>query len=68
MKINTQNTKIEDIIEITFVLGSYVGSEAYYARVFDYKGFEYSKNPFQFSNIEEKFVILKAWILDIKEK
>ena len=50
------------------VLGIDVGSEAHYARAFDYRGIEYSKKPFKFSNKEAGFVTLKAWILDIKEK
>ena len=68
MKSNTQNTKIEAITETTLVLGIDVGSETHYARAFDYRGIEYSKKPFKFSNDEAGFVMFKAWILDIKEK
>ncbi len=67
MKFNTQNTKIEAITETTLVLGIDVGSETHFARAFDYRGIEYSKKPFKFSNTEAGFVTLKAWILDIKE-
>ena len=50
MKSNTQNAKIEAITEKTLVLGIDVGSEMHYARAFDYRGIEYSKKPFKFSN------------------
>ncbi len=68
MKSNTQNKKIEAITETTLVIGIDVGSETHYARAFDYRGIEYSKKPFKFSNSEAGFEMFKAWILDIKEK
>ena len=52
----------------TLVLGIDVGSETHYARAFDYRGIEYSKKPFKFSNTEVGFVTFKEWILDLKEK
>ena len=68
MKSNTQNKKIEAINEKTLVIGIDVGSETHYARAFDYRGIEYSKKAFKFGNNETGFEMLKAWILDIKEK
>ena len=68
MKSNTQNAKIEAITEKTLVLGIDVGSETHYARAFDYRGIEYSKKPFKFSNTEAGFVTFKEWILDLKER
>ena len=68
MKSNTQNAKIEAITETTLVLGIDVGSETHYARAFDFRGMEYSKKPFKFSNNEAGFMTFKAWILNIKEK
>ena len=68
MKSNTQNKKIEAITEKTLVIGIDVGSETHYARAFDYRGIEFSKKPFKFSNSEAGFEMVKAWILDIKEK
>ena len=65
MKSNTQNAKIEAITEKTLVLGIDVGSETHYARAFDYRGVEYSKKPFKFSNTEAGFVTFKAWVLDL---
>ena len=66
MKSNTQNAKIEAITETTLVLGIDVGSETHYARAFDFRGMEYSKKPFKFSNNEAGFVTFKEWILDLK--
>lgn len=68
MNYNTQNAKIEAITEKTLVLGIDVGSETHYARAFDYRGIEYSKKPFKFSNTEAGFVTFKEWILDLKER
>ena len=68
MKSNTQNAKIEVITEKTLVLGIDVGSETHYARAFDYRGIEYSKKPFKFSNTEVGFATFKEWILDLKER
>ncbi len=56
MKSNTQNAKIEAITEKTLVLGINVGSETHYVRAFDYRGIEYSRKPFKFSNIEAGIV------------
>lgn len=68
MKSNTQNKKIEAITVTTLVIGIDVGSETHYARAFDYRGIEFSKKPFKFSNSKADFEMFKAWILDIKEK
>ena len=68
MKSNTQNKKIEAITETTLVIGIDVGSETHFARAFNYRGFEYSKKPFKFSNDEAGFETFKTWILDFKEK
>ena len=42
----------------TLVLGIDVGSETHYARAFDYRGIEYSKKPFKFSNTEAPLCVL----------
>lgn len=67
MKSTTQNAKIEAITEATLVIGIDVGSETHFARAFDYRGIEYTKKPFKFSNDEAGFEIFKEWILNIKE-
>ena len=60
MNTTTQNKKIEAITEKTLVVGIDVGSETHYARAFDWRGVEYSKKPFRFSNDEYGFEEFKA--------
>ncbi len=68
MKSNTQNAKIKDITEKTLVIGIDVGSETHFARAFDWRGYEYSKKPFEFSNTEEGFEAFRTWIEELKGK
>ena len=68
MKSNTQNAKITAITEKTLVVGIDVGSETHYARAFSWRGFEFSRKPLEFSNSEEGFETLMAWIGDLKKK
>ena len=68
MKFNTQNAKITAITEKTLIVGIDVGSETHYARAFSWRGFEFSRKPLEFSNSEEGFETLKAWIEDLKKK
>ena len=68
MNYNTQNAKIASITEKTLIVGIDVGSETHYARAFDWRNYEYSKKPLEFSNTEAGFLALKAWMEDIAEK
>ena len=68
MNCNTQNAKIASITEKTLIVGIDVGSETHYARAFDWRNYEYSKKPLEFSNTEAGFLTLKAWVEDIAEK
>ena len=68
MKYNTQNNKIAAITEKTLIVGIDIGSETHYARAFDWRGFEYSKEPMIFNNDEFGFVAFKSWMEDMMEK
>ena len=68
MNCNTQNAKIASITEKTLIIGIDVGSEAHYARAFDWRNYEYSKKALEFSNTEAGFMALRAWVEDIAEK
>ena len=68
MNCNTQNAKIASITEKTLIIGIDVGSEAHYARAFDWRNYEYSKKALEFSNTEAGFMALRAWEEDIAEK
>lgn len=73
MNCNTQNTKIASITEKTLIVetlivGIDVGSETHYARAFDWRNYEYTKKPLEFSNTEAGFLTFKAWMEDLAEK
>ena len=68
MNYNTQNAKIASITEKTLIVGIDVGSETHYARAFDWRNYEYSKKPFEFSNDEAGFVTFKVWLEELAEK
>ena len=50
------------------IVGIDVGSETHFARAFDWRNYEYSKKPLEFSNTESGFATFKAWMEDIAEK
>ncbi len=68
MNCNTQNAKIASITEKTLIVGIDVGSETHFARAFDWRNYEYTKKPLEFSNTEAGFMMFKAWVEDIAEK
>lgn len=68
MNCNTQNAKIASITEKTLIVGIDVGSVTHYARAFDWRNYEYTKKPLEFSNTEEGFLTFKAWVEDVAEK
>ncbi len=68
MKSNTQNAKIAAVTEKTLIIGIDVGSETHFARAFNWRGYEFSRKPLEFSNTEEGFETFRAWILELKEK
>ena len=68
MNGNTQNEKNASITEKTLIVGIDVGSETHYARAFDWRNYEYTRKPLEFSNTEAGFLTFKAWVEDIAEK
>ena len=68
MNYNTQNAKIASITEKTLIVGIDVGSETHFARAFDWRNFEYTRKPLEFSNTEAGFQSFKAWVEDIAQK
>lgn len=68
MNFNTQNAKIAGITEKTLIVGIDIGSEMHYARAFDWRGYEYSKKAFVFSNTEAGFMSFMVWVDEFKEK
>ena len=68
MNYNTQNAKIASISEKTLIVGIDVGSETHFARAFDWRNFEYTRKPLEFSNTEAGFRTFKTWMEEIAEK
>ncbi len=68
MNCNTQNAKIASITEKTLIVGIDVGSGTHYARAFDWRNYEYTKKPLEFSNTEAGFQALKSWMEEIADK
>lgn len=58
----TQNNKISQVSEKTFVVGVDIGSETNYARAFNWRGLELSKKVFRFSNSLEGFQSFLAYL------
>ena len=63
MKSTTQNAKIAAITEKTLIIGIDVGSETHFARAFNWRGYEFSRKPLEFSNTEEGFETFRIWNL-----
>ena len=57
MKSTTQNAKIAAITEKTLIIGIDVGSETHFARAFNWRGYEFSRKPLEFSNTEEGCIL-----------
>lgn len=68
MYCNTQNEKIKSITEKTLIVGIDVGSETHFARAFDWRNYEYTRKPLEFSNTEAGFQTFKTWVEDIAAK
>ena len=68
MKSTTQNAKIAAITEKTLIIGIDVGSETHFARAFNWRGYEFSRKPLEFSNTEEGFETFRIWIDELKTK
>ena len=68
MKYNTHNAKIASITEKTLIVGIDIGSETHFARAFDWRNYEYTKKPFEFSNNKEGFQAFESWMEELSAK
>lgn len=64
----TQNEKLLQVGEENLIIGIDVGSKKHYARAFDWRGIEYSKKAFAFSNDVEGVAGFLEWISAIRKK
>ena len=62
-----QNEKIEQVTEMTMVIGVDIGSQLHYARAFDNRGREIKKKVFSFHNDIEGFNGFSQWAETLKD-
>lgn len=62
-----QNQKINQVKDVTLVVGIDIGSAIHYARAFDWRGIELGK-VFKFSNSREGFDSFKSWMQRLQDK
>ena len=55
-------------IQQTLIVGIDIGSETHFARAFDWRNYEYTKKPFEFSNNKEGFQAFESWMEELSAK
>ena len=64
----TQNDKLNQVTADTLVVGVDIGSQDHFARAFDYRGFEFTKRAFRFSNTGLGFLSFVRWLYELQNK
>lgn len=64
----TQNDKLNQVTADTLVVGVDIGSQDHFARAFDWRGFEYTKRAFKFSNTGIGFLSFVRWLYELQDK
>jgi transposase len=64
----TQNEKLLQITPETLVVGVDIGSEYHFARAIDFRGYEYSKGAYKFSNDGNGFKAFDNWVADLMKQ
>ena len=64
----TQNDKLNQVTADTLVVGVDIGSETHFARGFDWRGYEFSKRAFRFSNTQVGFLTFIRWVEEMMKK
>ena len=64
----TQNDKLNQVTADTLVVGVDIGSETHFARCFDWRGYEFSKRVFRFSNTQVGFLTFIRWVEEMMKK
>lgn len=65
---STQNKKLEQVTDETLIVGVDIGSSAHFARAMDWKGVEFTRRAFKFSNTREGFEKFLEWTDSLKSK
>lgn len=63
--ICSQNSKINQVTENTFVIGIDIAHETQWARTFDWRGVKFGK-VFRFANSKEGFKGFNKWVENLK--
>ena len=64
----TQNDRLNQVTADTLVVGVDIGSQEHFARAFDWRGFEFSKRAFRFSNTQVGFLSFVRWLYELQNK
>lgn len=64
----TQNDRLNQVTADTLVVGVDIGSQEHFARAFDWRGFEFSKRAFRFSNTSVGFLSFLRWLYELEKK
>ncbi len=64
----TQNDRLNQVTADTLVVGVDIGSQDHFARAFDWRGFEFSKRAFRFSNTNVGFLSFLRWLYELEQK
>ena len=64
----TQNDRLNQVTAETLVVGVDIGSQEHFARAFDWRGFEFSKRAFRFSNTNVGFLSFLRWLEEMTAK
>ena len=64
----TQNDRLNQVTADTLVVGVDIGSQDHFARAFDWRGFEFSKRAFRFSNTSVGFLSFLRWLYELEQK
>lgn len=64
----TQNDRLNQVTADTLVVGVDIGSQDHYARAFDWRGFEFTKRAFKFSNTGVGFLSFIRWLSELQNK
>ncbi len=64
----TQNERLNQVTADTLVVGVDIGSQDHFARAFDWRGFEFTKRAFRFSNTGVGFLSFVRWLNELQNK
>ncbi len=64
----TQNARLNQVTADTLIVGVDIGSQAHFARAFDWRGFEHTKRAFRFNNTNVGFLAFLRWLDELMSK